>query len=159
MRVPLVASRFVFRPPPHTGLVRATPLPVATPTAKPVHEIRRQVSFPVCLPTWVPDGLRFRRAAVDGEQHVTIDYDAPDKHLSILEGPIGCCLDSDPRKYSAPLALPHGRTAYLLNVGAQYGGLILWWDQAGTYIALSSASLTEGHLLRIAASMSSTVTT
>lgn len=153
--VPLAAALFAFTPPAHTRRAPTAPQPVAPATAKPLKEIRRQVSFPVFVPTWLPGGLRFSQATVDGGQHVTLDYGVPDKHLSILEGPLGCCLDADPRRYGGP-TLPHGRTVNLLDVGAQYGGLILWWDQEGTYIALSSATLSKGDLLRIAAAMSKT---
>jgi hypothetical protein len=156
--VALAASRSVFAPPPHTRLLPAGPQPIASPAPRPLSAIRRQVSFPVLLPTWLPYKLRISRATVDGEQIVSLDYEGTGKHLNVGEGPIGCCLDSDPSKYNAPIPLPQGRTAYLLDVGAQDGGLILWWDQAATYIALSSASLTEGQLLRIAASMSGTAT-
>ncbi len=153
--VPLAASLFTFTPPPHTRRAPTAPQPVAPATAKPLAAIRRQVPFPVFVPTWVPYGLRYMQATVDGKQHIAIDYEAHGKHLSIEEGPIGCCLDADPRKYGGP-TLPNGRAANLLDVGAQYGGLILWWDQEGTYLALSSATLSKGDLLRIAASMSKT---
>ena len=153
--VPLAASLFAFTPPPHTRRAPTAPQPVAPATAKPLAAIRRQVPFPVFVPTWVPYGLRYMQATVDGKQHIAIDYEAHGKHLSIGEGPIGCCLDADPRRYGGP-TLPNGRAANLLDVGAQYGGLILWWDQEGTYLALSSATLSKGDLLRIAASMSKT---
>jgi len=154
--VPLAPSRFVFTPPPHTHLAPAEPPQVASATAKPLSEIRRQVSFPVFVPVQGPNGPRLQQATLDGADHVSIDYHAGSKHLNIGEGPLGCCLDADPRKYDGATRLPNGRTAYLLNVGAHFGGLILWWDQEGTYIALSSADLNESHLVRMAGSMSAT---
>ena len=93
-----------------------------------------------------------RHATVDGTPHVALTYGAPGNDLSTLEGPVGCCLDSDPRKYGGP-TLPDGRVVNLLSVGAAYGGVIVWWDQGQTYIALSSSTLTRADLLHIATSI------
>jgi outer membrane lipoprotein-sorting protein len=151
--VALPASRFVFTPPPGAHRAPAAPPPVALPAVKLLAVIRHQVSFPLVLPRWLPDGLRLQQTTVDGAQHVSIAYAAGDTHLSLLEGPLGCCLDADPRKYGGP-TLPDGRPINLLDVGAQYGGLILWWDQGRTYIALSSSTLSKAALLRVAGGLS-----
>ncbi len=154
--VAIPASRFVFTPPPGARLAPAAPASVAPAGVKPLAAIRRLVSFPIVLPAWLPGGLRLQKTTVDGEQHVTIDYNAAGgARLSILEGPLGCCLDADPRKYGGP-ALPDGRPVNLLDVGARFGGLILWWDQGRAYIALSSSSLNKAQLMRVALSMSKT---
>ena len=87
-----------------------------------------------------------------GYAPVALTYGAPGNDLSILEGPVGCCLDSDPRKYGGQ-TLPDGRVVNLLSVGAAYGGVIVWWDQGQTYIALSSSTLTRADLLHIATSI------
>ncbi len=153
--VPIPASRFVFTPPPGAHRAPAASPSTAPAGIKPLAAIRRQVSFPIFLPAWLPGGLRLQPTTVDGEQHVTIDYVGADggAHLTILEGPLGCCLDGDPRKYGGP-ALPNGRPVNLRDVGRQFGGLILWWDQAHTYIALSSSSLSKAQLMRVALSLS-----
>jgi hypothetical protein len=47
-------------------------------------------------------------------------------------------------------------TAHLLNVQAAFGGPILWWEQDGTYVAVSGPHLTKDDLVKIASSMSAT---
>jgi hypothetical protein len=46
----------------------------------------------------------------------------------------------------------------LLNNEPQFGGPILWWQQDGTYIAVSGPHLTKDDLVKVAASMSKTAT-
>jgi hypothetical protein len=58
--------------------------------------------------------------------------------------------------YVHPTKLARGVTAYRLPNEPEFGGPILWWDQKGTYIALSGPKLTFRGLIRIAGSMSDT---
>jgi Tol biopolymer transport system component len=84
---------------------------------------------------------------------LTIDYAGK---VLVINGPAGCCLDADPRKSEDTLTLPNHITAHFLQVEPQYGGPILWWQQEGTYIALSGPRLTKDVLTAIATSMSKT---
>lgn len=90
---------------------------------------------------------------------VTINYQgATGVELSVLDGPAGCCLAADPRKYVGPTPLPGGRTAYFLDNEPQFGGPILWWQQDGAYIAVSGPHLIKDDLVKIASGMSNTAT-
>ncbi len=153
----LPTSRFVFRAPPHTRLVPASLPPDAPARSASLADIQGLVSFPLFVPRGRPAGMRLTQATVDGAPHVTLEYEGAKARMMIVEGPLGCCLDGDPRKYEGATMLPRQRTGYLLDVGAQFGGSILWWDQAGTYIAFSSDTLSASDLVRIAAALSSGV--
>jgi hypothetical protein len=126
----------------------------------PLAAVRVQVGYSVFVPTTTPTGLVPDQPLVDnpcGTWVVQITYRAADgtAALVVLNGPSGCCLDSDPRRVGLPVALPNGLAAhYLGQIGAQYGGDILWWEQSGSYVALSGPRLTRDDLVRIAASLS-----
>lgn len=49
-----------------------------------------------------------------------------------------------------------GVTGYRLSNEPQFGCPILWWDQRGTYVALSGPNLTLPELTRMAGSVSDT---
>lgn len=149
---PLPATLFRFTPPPGAHHAPPAPPPLAPTKEASLAAIRQHIAFALFLPMWVPHHLMLRQATVDGTPHVALTYLAPGYDLSILEGPVGCCLDADPREYGGP-TLPDGRVVNLLSVGAAHGGVIVWWDQAQTYMALSSATLTRADLLHIAASI------
>ena len=87
-----------------------------------------------------------------------LTYRAPDGTIALrlLEGPVGCCIDQDPRKVGQIVRLPHGIAAHFLANPAQYGGPVLWWHQEGAFIALSGPHLTLHDEATIAASMSRT---
>ena len=76
--------------------------------------------------------------------------------LHVVNGAAGCCLDADSRKYQNPVQLASGLTAYFIPAERQYGGNILWWQEEGTYVALSGPELSKDQLMQIATSMSST---
>ena len=113
------------------------------------------------MPTELPEGAEPSAPALVGSGRpdplVVIEYRMSDGSvaLNVLNGAAGCCLDADPRKRQNPVQLASGLTAYFIPVEPQYGGNILWWQQEGTYVALSGAELTKDQLLQIAASMSS----
>lgn len=135
-----------------------SPLPAPTPPA--LTEIRQRVSFPVFAPTWVPGGL-VPQPPIGGEQPrdaVHIPYHTADgtEALHVLNGPAGCCLDADPRKAGQTVVLANGTAAHFLDVQPEYGGPILWWQQEGTYVALSGPHLTRDELVKSADSMSKT---
>jgi hypothetical protein len=115
------------------------------------------VPFPIVVPTDVPAGLRPLPPILQG-QTVQIDYQAPDGRigLSLLEGPVGCCLDADPRKGGRVVRLANGVAAHLLASSSSSAGGILWWDRHGGYVAVSGPDLRPPDLERIAASVSET---
>lgn len=127
------------------------------PTPPPLAALRQRVSYPVFVPSWVPDGLT-PEPPTGGEQPgavIQIRYHTNNGGvaLTVLEGPAGCCLDADGRKDGQSVLLPTGIRA---GAGTQNGANMLWWDQDGTYVAISGPHLTQDGLLRIASSMSKT---
>jgi outer membrane lipoprotein-sorting protein len=130
------------------------------PVPRTLREVRQRVRFPVFVPTRVSPGIT-PEPPVGGEKPgdvVSITYHRPDGSIAlrVVSGPDGCCLAADPRKRTGPVALPGGRTGYLLDEPARFGGPILWWEQERSYIALSSPVFGKEDLLRIAAALSST---
>lgn len=106
---------------------------------------------PILVPMFVPDGL-LAEPPVGGR----IDFHDAEGVVSmtVLSGPEGCCLAADPRKTGEPVALQGGIEAHLLNLQPEFGGLILWWNQEGAYVAVSGPDLTRDDLVRIAEWMS-----
>lgn len=154
INVPIPARTF--------SLPAARPVPQPTPVALPSHasvsQIRRVLPFPIFVPTWLPANLHHASIQTDASRapEITINYQlAGTSALSVLDGPAHCCLDADPRKYVEPIRLRPGVKAYRISNEPQFGGPILWWDQRGTYIALSGPHLTFPQLVRMARSMSS----
>lgn len=135
--------------------------PLPTPVPLTLARIRQQVSFPVFVPAASPAGL-IPEPPVGGDQPqamVRIDYHAADgtKALSILNGPVGCCLDGlSPKHDGTPLTLPNDIAAHFLAGAPETGGPILWWQQEGTYLALSGPAETKDDLVTVAASLSKT---
>ncbi len=132
------------------------PLADIVPTT--LSEIRGQVAYPVFVPTYVPDGF-VAEAPGGGEQpedRVEINYHTQDgaKAMLVLNGPQGCCLDAGGNVAGETVDLGNGTTAHYLPGVPESGGPILWWDQEGSYIALSGPNLTKDDLLKIAGSMS-----
>jgi hypothetical protein len=125
-----------------------------TPIAMTLADARRSLPFPVFVPTALPSNTNLvpYLPKLDG-QVLTIDYAGK---VLLINGPAGCCLDADPRKSGDTLTLANRITAHFLEVEPQYGGPILWWQQEGTYIAISGPQLRKDVLIYIAASMSKT---
>jgi len=134
--------------------------PLPNPTPPSLSEIRRRVSFPVFIPTYVPAGLT-PESPIGGEEageNVEIKYHTADGAvgLRVVNGAPDCCPGLLPMK-SEEVTLPNGITAHLIRARTTvYGGMTLWWQQEGTLINISGPALTEEELLRIAASMSKT---
>jgi len=135
--------------------------PLPTPAPLTLAQIRQQMPFPIFVLSAVPAGL-IPEPPVGGDQPqamVRIDYHAADgtKALSILNGPVGCCLDGlSPKHDGEPLTLPNGIASHFLAGTPETGGPILWWQQEGTYLALSGSNETKDDLVTIAASLSKT---
>jgi outer membrane lipoprotein-sorting protein len=129
--------------------------PVAVPGVAPLTALRRVLSFPVFVPTWLPAGLAVQRVAEGGTQggdppvSAEIDYAGSAGSLSVFENWAGCCIDQDVRKWDMPIPLPDHAMAFSI-------GGTLWFDRAGTFVALSGSHLTQDQLIRIAGAMSST---
>jgi hypothetical protein len=150
--------------PPGSGVAQSaqtkTP-PLPSHSAPPsLADIRKRVTFPIFVPTEVPQGLA-PIVEVKGEESrvlVRINYRSSEgvTELSVLNGPAGCCLDADPRKTGESIPLRGSMRAHYLPNQPQFGGPILWWQEAGSYIALSGPHLNKEELVRIAASMSAT---
>lgn len=122
-------------------------------------KVRQKVSYQVFVPTSLPMKLKPEQPII-GELNtpgIRIQFrDSMGQNaLLVLNGPAGCCLDSDSSKIGRAVKLANGNTAHLLKyIEPQYGGPILWWVQEGTYIALSSSQLSIDNLIQIASSMS-----
>ncbi len=135
--------------------------PLPTPAPLTLAQIRLQMSFPVFVPTAIPAGLT-PEPPVGGERPqatVRIDYHTANgvKALTVLNGPVGCCLDGlSPKHDGEPLTLPNGIAAHFLAGTPETGGPVLWWQQEGAYLALSGSNETKDDLVTIAASLSKT---
>lgn len=133
------------------------------PAQDALDEVRAQVTFPIFIPTNIPENLSAGRL-IPGDQNsptVRIKYYSQDatESLVVTNGPVECCLDADPRKAINPVMLRNGVTAYILpTIEPKYGGPILWWVQENGYVAVSGPNLTQEELVRIANSMSKTAT-
>lgn len=132
----LLAVAAALEPVPGSRLALPNPQP---PT---LAEVRAAAPFAFFVPTWVPAGL-----IAEPPVGYTITYHdrsgAPALTVTNNAG-----LGDDPRYSGEPVTLANGLPAHWL-------GSLLWWKQEGVTLALSSDSLTQEELLRIAASMSS----
>lgn len=141
---------------PATGSHESLP----NPTPPTLNEIRGRVSFPVFIPTYLPEGLA-PETVFGGElptENVEIRYLSPKGTvgLIVLNGNLDCC-PGLLRFQSEEINLPNGITAHLVQTPTTInGGKTLWWEQEGTHIELSGTDLAEEELIKIAASMSRT---
>jgi len=155
--VSIPGSTFCFRAPPGRPVIGPTPVPL--PLGASLSQLRHLLPFPIFVPTHVPARLKSSAPQVGagGPPIITVNYqDGNGVDFSVVNGPAGCCLASDARKYGGATSLPGSLTAHLLNVQAAFGGPILWWEQDGTYVAVSGPHLTKDDLVKIASSMSAT---
>jgi outer membrane lipoprotein-sorting protein len=136
--------------------------PIADPIPPTLSEVRGTVSFPVFVPTDLPAGF-VADPPLGGEQpedRVEISYHTPDgaPALLVMNGPAGCCLDAGGLSTgtSEAVQLANGTNAHYLPGVPESGGPILWWEQDGSYVALSGPAQTRESLLQIASSMSKT---
>jgi hypothetical protein len=104
--------------------------------------LRQEFSFPVFVPTtlpphFIPQSITEGNGVTMPSDTVTIDYKDAESStgLELFEGPAGCCVDQDVRKYVGPVRLPNGVTVYRPSIGADNGSSSLMWDQAGTFVA------------------------
>lgn len=113
--------------------------------------------FHIFVPTAAPVGLA-PQPPRSRDQIVEILYLTKEQSigLRVTNGPAGCCLDSDPGKAVGETLIRNGLTGHFLINQPEFGGPILWWQEGGTYIALSGPDLTKTDLLTVANSMSST---
>ncbi|MFZ5824368.1 MAG: hypothetical protein ACOY94_08580 [Bacillota bacterium] len=121
--------------------------------------LRKEAPFPIFVPTQIPAGLE-PRPPITRDRVVEIVYLTNDLkvELRVINGPAGCCLDADSRKAVGATSIRGDITAYYIINQPEFGGPILWWQEAGSYIALSGPSFAKDDLVKIAASMSSTAT-
>ncbi len=119
-----------------------------------------KVSFSIFVPTVMPDGLVTANLTIDEgpPTYVKIDYRTKygSTGLLVLNGPAGSGLAADPRKKGETIKLRGDIPGHFLDNQPQFGGPILWWEEAGSYIALSGPELNKTDLVKIADSMSST---
>lgn len=125
-------------------------------TESSLSEVRKKVSFPVFVPAEVSHGLTPSPQIGDGRVRIVYLSGDGTQELSVLNGPAGCCLDAVPGKTGQATPIRNGITGHFLINQPEFGGPILWWQETGTYVALSGPHLTKEELVRIAASMSST---
>ncbi|SPF45905.1 exported hypothetical protein [Candidatus Desulfosporosinus infrequens] len=123
-------------------------------------EARQKVSFSIFIPTVVPAGLVTEHLSiVEGPPtFLKVDYLTKDGStgLCVLNGPAGSGLAADPRKEGEAIKLRSNIPGHFLNNQPQFGGPILWWEETGSYVALSGPELNKTDLVKIAESMSST---
>ncbi|MDI6880897.1 MAG: hypothetical protein QMC95_17540 [Desulfitobacteriaceae bacterium] len=123
-------------------------------------DARQKVSFSIFIPTVVPAGLVPERPTIDEQPpaFVGVNYRTKDGStgLSVLNGPAGSGIAADPRKKGEVIKLRGDIFGHFLNIESQFGGPILWWEEAGSYVALSGPKLNKTDLVKIAVSMSPT---
>jgi len=136
--------------------------PLLPPAPPSVASLRKRLPYPLFVPTRVPVGLTRRQPLerANGREApvVELDYEGTDGStaLIVLEGPMGCCIDANPNLIGRPVQLANGVMAHPMPNEAQFGGPILWWEQDGTYIAVSGPRLTFAQESAVAVSMSRT---
>lgn len=151
-------SIFTFKPPVIKPVPAPTPIPI--PKGATIAELRRLLPFPIFVPTHMPRGLTPQAPQVGPGINPVVTIDFRDSHgqveLSEADGATFCCIDNDPRKYGIRVKLRPQVTAHLLDFGARFGGLDLWWEQNGAFVAVSGPFLSRRGLIQIARSMSQT---
>lgn len=164
--IPIDPGIFSFSPPPGVQIhdfrsANVLPLPESNlPSLTSLVEVRQKVSFSIFIPTAVPAGMATENLTINEGPPVFIrvDYLTEDGSigLSVLNGPAGSGLAADPRKKGETIKLRGDILGHFLNNQPQFGGPILWWEEAGSYVALSGPELKKTDLVKIADSMSST---
>jgi hypothetical protein len=123
-------------------------------------EVRQKVSFSIFIPTEVPVGFvpEHPTGDVGSTASIIVNYRTKDGSvgLVVVNRPAGCGLDADPRKKGEIIKLQGNILGHFLNNQPEFGGPILWWEEDGSYVALSGPELTMVNLVKIAASMSPT---
>lgn len=123
-------------------------------------EARQQVSFTIFIPTVVPAELVANNLIITIDEeppnYVRVDYPAKDGSigLTVLNGPVGSGLAVDPRKEGETINIRNDIEAHYLSNQPEFDGLILWWEEAGSYVALLSPNLSKDDLVQLAESMS-----
>lgn len=152
--------------PPEPATVSQPPLQPAESAAveqtqlpEDLHQLRQKVTFPILVPTNVPEGLR--GALWDKPELLPMTYiryvsQDGKEELLIANGPSGSGLDADSRKTGESVKIRGIVTAHYLANQPEFGGPILWWNQWGAYVAISGSNLNQEDLVRIANSMSPT---
>lgn len=128
---------------------------------KTLTQLRQEVSFPIFVPGLVPTGWRAGTPWRSSESSpiIHISYADTDGKPALLvsNGPAGSGLDAVPGKTGKSVLIREMITAHYLPNQPEFGGPILWWDEAGAYVAISGRYLTEDTLHVIANSMSAVV--
>jgi len=164
--IPIEPEVFSLTPPPGARVDdlragRYSSLSESNPSS-PIYldKARQKVSFAIFIPTVVPAGLVPELPTIDEGTPalVRINYRAADGSigLSVLNGPAGSGLAADPRKKGETIKLRGEIEGHFLNIEPQFGGPILWWEEADSYVALSGPGLGKTDLVEIAVSMSPT---
>lgn len=123
-------------------------------------EARQKAPFSIFIPTVLPAELVAENLTIDeGPPYfVRTDYRTNDGSvgLTVLNGPAGSGLAADPRKKGETINIRGGISGHCLTNQPEFGGPILWWEEDGSYVALSGPWLSKDDLVKIADSMSST---
>ncbi|NLW91328.1 MAG: DUF881 domain-containing protein [Syntrophomonadaceae bacterium] len=135
-----------------------TASPPPSPTTD-LSRIRQKVPFAVIIPTNVPDGLAPASPLLNPgpPASVSIYYlsETGSSGLLVINSPAGSGLAADERKTGEAIVLRNNISGHFLKNHPEFGGPILWWEESGTYVALSGPQLTKEDLAEIANSMSS----
>lgn len=123
-----------------------------------IGEFRDKVTYPIFYPTQAPESLRpVVQLRESGVVKPLVEINYLDKggtsQLHVLNGTVGCCLDSDPRKTGESVKIRDNITAHYLVNQPEFGGPILWWQETGSYVALSGPTMNKDSLVAIANSM------
>lgn len=138
--------------------------PLPNPTAPSLEEIRRQASFKLFLPEYIPAGLK-PEPPVPGQQQGSDRVDALNVTYHSADGAVALQLVEGPPRDPSGMAKPMLTAPEVAIKGAITGRLydapnvqvrLLWWMQDGTYLSLETRVLPKEELLRVAASMSPT---
>jgi hypothetical protein len=130
-----------------------------------VMQLRPQLAFAPYVPGYVPPGLVGQPTVVPqggarGAKAALLEVAwrpgaaMTPTVLLLLQGPMGCCLDDVRANVTPNVQIRPGLDGHFIReIEPAHGGPILWWIDAGVYVALSSPSLGADELLRVARSM------
>lgn len=135
-----------------------TPTTEPNPSITGLAEASQKMPFPIFIPTEVPAGLVAELTIEEGPpDFVRIEYRSKEGgvRLTVVNGPAGSGLAFDPRKSGETIHIRGGISGHYLINQPEFGGPILWWEEAGSYVALSGPDMSKTDLANIADSMSS----
>lgn len=112
----------------------AAPAMNQAPGHKSLTQLRQEASFPVFVPGLVPSGWRagtpWRSSESSPIIHVSYADTEGKPGMLVSSGPAGSGLDAVPGKSGKSVLVREMITAHYLQNQPEFGGPILWWDEA-----------------------------